>query len=83
MATTEKPLVELVQELTPALQAQVRSYVTGLLQQATQPAAPLRQTWAGALRDLRDQMTSVELQHRAADWIAEGALRRADNDVPR
>lgn len=80
MATAEKPLVELVQELPPELQAQVRSYVTQLLKgQGGRPAHPLRQPWASALRDLR--VSSVELQHWATEWMAEGALKRAGDDV--
>jgi hypothetical protein len=84
MATVEKPLVELVAGLPPELQAQVRNYVTQLL--TTHDAGtgtPLRQTWAGALRDLRDQTTSVELQHQATAWMAEHALKRGERDVPR
>jgi hypothetical protein len=83
MTTAEKPLSELVQELSLEQQNRVRSYIAGLLQQGAPPARPLRQSWAGALRDLRDQMTSVELQHRAMDWMAESGLRRAGGDVPR
>jgi hypothetical protein len=28
----------------------------------------LRQDWAGALRDFRDQYTSLELQKKSLDW---------------
>ena len=28
----------------------------------------LKLDWAGALKDLRDDFSSVELQHRARDW---------------
>ncbi len=70
MTTAEKPLTELVQELPPELQAQVRTYVTQLLYQHDKPPArPLQYIWAGALRDLRDQTTSVELQHQATEWM--------------
>lgn len=83
MTTAEKPLVELVQELPPELQARVRSYVTLLLaaQKEGVPGAPLRQSWAGILRDIDRYVSSVELQHRAADWMAVGIARRADDDV--
>lgn len=34
-----------------------------------EPAGPrLRLDWAGALADLKDEYTSVELQHKSRDW---------------
>ena len=82
MTTADKPLAELVEDLTPELQAQVRAYVTQLLQHhAGQARQPLQQGWAGALCDLRDTTTSVDLQHRVADWIAEAGLKRSTDDV--
>jgi len=76
MKGAEKPLAELVQELPPELQSRVRTYVTQLLQHRDMPAGrPLQQGWAGALRDLRDHTSSVDLQHRAVEWMAEGALK--------
>jgi len=32
------------------------------------PAKKLRQDWAGALKDYRDQYTSLELQRKALAW---------------
>jgi hypothetical protein len=64
-----KPLVELVQELPPDVQAEVRDFVEFLLvKRARKPAKKLRQDWAGALRDVREQYTALELQHKALDW---------------
>lgn len=84
MTIPEKPLAELVMELPPDLQSRVRTYVTQLLQhQSSQPPRSLEQEWAGALRDLRDHTTSVDLQHRAADWMAEEALKGSVTDVSR
>jgi len=34
----------------------------------------LRLDWAGALKDMRDQYTSVELQHKILDYWVEAAL---------
>lgn len=84
MTTAERPLTELIQELPALLQSQVRRYVAQLLQQReSQRRLPLQQEWAGALRDLRDHITSVELQHRASSWMAEDALKRsADSAAP-
>jgi hypothetical protein len=84
MTITDKPLTELVQALSPELQLRVRRYVTELLyQQATRTRRPLQQDWAGALCDLRDQTTALDLQHQAAQWMTEGALQRSSDDVPR
>ncbi len=84
MTTVEKPLAELVQELPPELQSQVRMFIARLLQQhGRQESQPLRQAWAGALRDLRDHTTSMDLQRRASEWMIEGALKRSDTDVSR
>ncbi len=64
-----KSLVELVQELPPDLQAEVRDFVEFLLlKRGRKPAAKLCQDWAGTLRDVREQYTSLELQHKALDW---------------
>lgn len=69
MSTATKPLFELVQELPPDVQAEVRDFVEFLLvKRARTPARKLRQDWAGALRDVRDQYTSLELQRNALDW---------------
>lgn len=80
MTTVEKPLAELVQELPIELQSQVRTYVTQLMRhQESEAHQPLQLKWAGALRDLRDQTTSVNLQHNATGWIVEGALKHSAN----
>lgn len=69
MSAATKPLVELVQELPPDIQAEVRDFVEFLLvKRARKPAEKLRQDWAGALHDVRDQYTSLELQQKALDW---------------
>ena len=69
MSATMKPLVELLQELPPDAQAEVRDFIEFLLvKRARKPATKLRQDWAGVLRDVRDQYTSLELQRKALDW---------------
>jgi hypothetical protein len=35
-------------------------------------AGTVKQRWAGALREFREQFTSLELQKKAQDWRAEG-----------
>lgn len=69
MSISFKPLAELVQELPPDIQAEVRDFVEFLLTKRQQkPGGKLRQDWAGLLRDYRDQYTSLELQQKALDW---------------
>jgi hypothetical protein len=70
--TTAKSLEELVRELPPEMVGEVRDFVEFLLSKQKRCAdTPLRQDWAGALRDYREQYTSVELQHKALGWREE------------
>jgi hypothetical protein len=67
--STPTSLEELVRALPPDIAAEVRDFAEFLLsKRAPRKARTLRQDWAGALREYRDQYTSVELQHRASDW---------------
>lgn len=61
---------ELVEKLPPDLQQEVKDFVEFLLKKrATEkPKKKLRLDWAGALRDYRDQYTSLELQKKALEW---------------
>ena len=67
-----KPIDEMVKQLAPGQQAEVRDFVEFLL--AKQRSIPRRKPqfdWAGALREMRDDYTSVELQHEIARWRTE------------
>ena len=69
MSAATKPLDELVQELPPDMQAEVRDFVEFLLNKHRRKSSKkLRQDWAGALRNVRDHYTSLELQQKALDW---------------
>ena len=69
MSTNSKPLDELVKELPPESQAEVRDFVESLLRKRSKkPVGKLRQNWAGALSDLREEYTSLELQKKSLDW---------------
>ena len=82
MALTEPPLTDLVQTLPPELQQRVRLYIAALLREYALPSSqPLRQDWAGALRDLRDQTTALELQHQATAWMIAGSMHHANDHV--
>lgn len=60
---------EMIKELPPKLQKEVEEFVQFLLEKKAQKhGRKLRQDWAGALRDYRDQYTSLELQKKALEW---------------
>ncbi|MCD6289810.1 MAG: DUF2281 domain-containing protein [Anaerolineae bacterium] len=60
---------EMFQELPHDLQQEVIDFMEFLIQKrALKRGRKLRQDWAGALRDYRDQYTSLELQKKALEW---------------
>ena len=63
------PLEEKIRRLPPDAQRQVEQFVDSLVErQKNKPAGTLKLRWRGALRDLRDKYTSVELQHKVLEW---------------
>lgn len=66
---SEKALSDLVKELPPDLQEEVRDFVNFLMQkQKREQSQNLRQNWAGALREYRQRFTSLELQKASLNW---------------
>ncbi len=64
-----EPLDKIFKELPPNIQQQVRDFAEFLLKKwRRKPAKKLRQDWAGALKDYRNQYTSLELQRKALEW---------------
>ena len=64
-----RPLSELVEELPPDVQREVRDFVEFLISKHSRtPGKKLRQDWAGALRDYSDQYSALELQKKALEW---------------
>ena len=64
-----KSLEERIKELPADLQEEVADFVEFLLEKrARKRGRKLRQDWAGALSDYRDQYTSLELQQKAMEW---------------
>jgi mRNA-degrading endonuclease RelE of RelBE toxin-antitoxin system len=60
---------EMVKELPPELQQEVGDFVQFLIEREKRKVGKkLRQDWAGALRDYRDQYTSLELQKKGLEW---------------
>jgi hypothetical protein len=69
MSESTKPLVELIENLPPEIEEEVKDFVEFLLERRVRkPGKKLRQDWAGALKDYRAQYTSLELQKRASEW---------------
>jgi mRNA-degrading endonuclease RelE of RelBE toxin-antitoxin system len=64
-----KNIEEIIRELPPELRREVEDFVQTLVaKQKRKTGVKLRQDWAGALRDFRDQYTSLELQKKALEW---------------
>ncbi|MBM4287818.1 MAG: DUF2281 domain-containing protein [Deltaproteobacteria bacterium] len=64
-----KNLEERIKELPPELHQEVMDFVEFLLtKRGRKPGKKLRQDWAGALKDYREQYTSLELQKKGLEW---------------
>ncbi len=60
---------EIIRQLPPDLQKEVEDFARFLLErQARKRRGKLRQDWAGALQEYREQFTSLELQQKALEW---------------
>jgi len=64
-----KKIEELIKELPPELRQEVRDFAQFLLDtKIHRKQKKLRLTWAGGLREFRDEFTSLELQKKALEW---------------
>jgi len=62
-------LKENIEKLPPDLQEEVKDFIDFLLEKKMhRKQKKLRLSWAGALREYRDQFTSLELQKKALEW---------------
>ena len=62
-------LKEVVEKLPPDLQQEVKDFIEFLLEKrAKKSGGKPKFDWAGALGNLRNQVTSVELQHEISKW---------------
>lgn len=60
---------EMMKMLPEELQREVMDYVQFLLERkVSRTKGPLSFGWEGALKDLKNQYTSVELQHKISKW---------------
>jgi hypothetical protein len=75
-----KMLEDMVRAPPPELQQEVRDFAECLLERRARPVGrKLRLSWAGGLRELRDQFTSLELQKKALAW--RGLMYLVDTNV--
>ena len=60
---------ERIKELPIELQQEVEDFVEFLVEKRLKrPRRKPNFGWAGALKDLRERYTSVELQHKISEW---------------
>lgn len=59
---------EMAKKLPPDLRIQVLNFMEFLLQQKKKRRTTMRQDWAGALRDVKSEYTSLDLQKKALEW---------------
>ena len=66
MVEQSQPIEDLVRTLGPEQQEAVRRFIEALASKSDNAPAPEPAfRWAGALSDMRERFTSVELQHQA------------------
>jgi hypothetical protein len=64
-----REIERLISDLPPELVPQVEEYVSSMLhRRAKKRGRKLRQDWAGALREFREQYTSLDLQKKTLEW---------------
>jgi hypothetical protein len=83
MSVLCKPVTDIVDQLPPELQQEVYDFAKYLLETKGQRKQNrLRMTWAGGLKNLRDQYTSLELQEKSLEWQdEEGAHLIGDSEA--
>jgi hypothetical protein len=60
---------QIIKDLPPELQQEVEDFIKFLFEKHVKKAkGKFEFRWAGALKDLRDRYTSVDLQHKISEW---------------
>lgn len=69
-------LEDRIKDLPPDLRREVEDFVDFLIdRRAPRPRGKMKFAWEGALVDLRDQHTSVDLQHKILEWWGDDVSR--------
>jgi hypothetical protein len=67
-------IVQMVGELPPNLQQEVEDFVEFLLEKSQrEPKYTPTFVWAGALQEMRQEYSSVDLQHQISGWRLENS----------
>jgi hypothetical protein len=67
--SSERSLEKIIKELPPDLQQEVADFAQFLWQtKIKRKKRKLSLSWAGGLKEFRDQYTSLELQRKAMEW---------------
>ncbi len=69
-------LEEKIKLLPPEFRQEVESLVNTLYQTTQKESGKMKFDWRGCLKDLRDEFTSVELQHEASKIRIKNVLNR-------
>jgi hypothetical protein len=60
---------ELMEKLPPDLQQEVKDFARFLVEKKAKPKRKkLRLSWAGGLREFRDEYSSLDIQKRSLEW---------------
>ncbi len=58
-----------ISELPPSAFGELELFIDSLLnRRKKRPSGKLKQDWAGALKELKGEFTSLELQKKALEW---------------
>jgi hypothetical protein len=70
MGLPQRKLDDLVKDLPPEYQAEVRDFMEFLIRKHTVKSSGkrLRQTWAGKLKQYQSKYSALELQQAALKW---------------
>ncbi len=68
--TVDSAIKEKIEELSLGLRKEVLDYIEFLSKKYSKKVlkGELRFDWEGGLSDLKEEYTSVELQHKSVDW---------------
>lgn len=73
---------EMVKKLPPELRQEVEDFVNFLIEKKSRKhGRKLRQDWGGALKDYRDEYTSLELQKKALEWRGDWIVYLIDTNI--
>jgi Uncharacterized conserved small protein len=74
-----KKLEDIIKELPEDLIKEVEDFALFLLEKRKREETEKKKptlSWAGGLSEFKDKYTSVELQHKALEWMAEDVFDR-------